>query len=68
MVDERLAPGMQDGEEPEPGAEMLRVAGDHLKRPGRATEQKIVDDLGVLKRERREQLGYREDHVRVGHG
>ena len=33
----------------------------------RGTEQEIVDDPGVLKRERREQLRDREDHVRVGY-
>ena len=68
MVDERLAPGMQDGEESEAGTEMLRVVGDLLKRTGRAAEQEIVDEARVLKRERREQLRHREDHVRVGHG
>ena len=47
---------------------MLRVIGDLLKRLGRAAEQEVVDDLLVLERERREQLRYREDHVRVGHG
>ncbi len=47
---------------------MLRVVGDLLKRPGRGAEQKIVDDLRVLKRERCENPWYREDHVSVGHG
>jgi hypothetical protein len=34
MMDERLAPGMEDSEEPETSAEMLRVVGDLLKRLG----------------------------------
>ena len=47
---------------------MLRVTGDRLKGPGRAAEQEIVDEARVLKRERRQYLRHREDHVRVGHG
>ena len=47
---------------------LLGCLGDLLKRLGRAAEQEVVDDLLVLERERREQLRYREDHVRVGHG
>jgi hypothetical protein len=67
MMDERLAPGMEDGKEPEPGTEMLRVLGDLLERTSRGAEQEIVDDGRVLKRERRQQLRDREDHVRIGH-
>ena len=46
---------------------MLRVVGDLLKRLGRGTQQEIVNDARVLKRERCETLRHREDHVRVGH-
>ncbi len=67
MVHEGLAPGVQDREEPEPCAEMLRVGGDLLERPGRSLEQEVVDDLGVLQRQRRQALRHRENHVRVGH-
>ena len=68
MVDERLAPGVQDREEPEAGAEVTGVQGDLLQRTGCAAQQEVVDDAGVLKRERREGLRQGEDHVRVGHG
>lgn len=67
MMDERLAPGMEDGEEPELSTEMFRVQGDLLKRTGRGTEQEIVDDRWVLKCERRQQVRDREDHVCIGH-
>ena len=67
MMDERLTPGMEDGEEAEPGTEMFRVQGDLLKRLSNRAHQEIVKDLLVLKHERRETLWYREDHVRVGH-
>jgi hypothetical protein len=35
MVNECLAPGVKDGEEPEAGTEVARVLGDLLKRLGR---------------------------------
>ena len=41
MVDERLAPGMEDGEAPEPGAELPRVRGDPLKRTGGAAGREM---------------------------
>jgi len=66
-MDERLAPGMEDDEEPEPRTEMLRVQGDLLKRLGHRPHQEIVQDALVLKHERREHLRHCEDHVRVGH-
>ena len=67
MMDERLTPGMEDGEEPEPGTEMFRVQGDLLKRRGHRAHQEVVQDPLVLKHERREGLRHREDNVRVGH-
>ena len=67
MVHEGLAPGVEDGEEPEAGAEMTGVGGDLLKRPGRRAQQQIVDDLRVLERQRRQALRDREDHVGVRH-
>lgn len=68
MVDERLTPGVEDGEEAEACTEVSGVLGDLLKRLGNGTEQQIVDDPRVLERERCQGLGQREDHMGVGHG
>ena len=46
---------------------MLRVQSDLLKCMGRSTQQEIVDEGRVLKRERRQPLWHREHHVRIGH-
>jgi hypothetical protein len=67
MMDEGLAPGVEDGKESEAGSEVARVGGDLLKRPGRGTQQEIVDDLGVLEGKGRKGLGQGEDHVGIGH-
>ena len=67
MMDEGLAPGVEDGEEPEASAEMAGVGGDLLKRSGCGAQQQGVDDLGVLERERRQALRDREHHVGVAH-
>ena len=67
MMDQRLAPGMQDGEEPDPSAEMFRIQGDFLERSTHSTKQETVDDAWVLERQRCEGLRHREDDVRVGH-
>lgn len=68
MVNECLAPGVEDGEEPEAGAEVAWVLGDLLKRLGRRAQQQVVDDPRVLESERRQRLRQGEHHVRVGHG
>jgi hypothetical protein len=67
MVDLRLAPGVQDSEEPEASAEMLWVVGYLLKGVGTRAEQEVVDDLRVLERQRCQHLRQGENHVRVGH-
>ena len=67
MMDQRLAPGMQDREEPDPCAEMLRVQGDVLERPAHRTKQETVEHAWVLERQRREALRHREHDVRIGH-
>jgi predicted Zn-dependent protease with MMP-like domain len=58
---------MEDGEEPETGAEMARVMSDVLKRVGNRAEQEVVNDLGVLEGKGRKGLGQGEDHVGIGH-
>ena len=53
MMDEGLAPGVEDGKEAEAGTEVAGVGGDLLKRVGRGAQQEVVDDLGVLEGEGR---------------
>lgn len=67
MMDQGLAPGVEDDEEAEASAEVARVGGDLLKRLGGRAQQEVVDDLRALECERRERLGQGEDDVRVGH-
>jgi hypothetical protein len=58
---------MEDGKEPEASTEVARVGGNLLKGPGRGTQQKIVDDLGVLEGQGGKGLRQGEDHVGIGH-
>ena len=44
VMDERLAPGVEDGEEADLGAEMARVGGDRAERLGDGAEEEPVDD------------------------
>ena len=44
-----LAPGMQNGKEPDFGAKMLGVGGDLHQSLGRGVEQHIVEQAGILK-------------------
>ena len=44
VMDERLAPGVEDGEEADLGAEMARVGGDRAERLGDSPEEETVDD------------------------
>lgn len=67
MVDQGLAPGMEDGEEPETGAEMFRVVSDVLKRLGDRAKEEVVDDLRVLQGQGGQGLGQGEDHVGIRH-
>jgi hypothetical protein len=57
VVDEGLAPGVEDGEEAQAGAEVSRVLGNVLERSGHGAEQEAVDHTRVLQREGREELG-----------
>ena len=48
MMDERLAPGVQDGEETDLGAEVAGDGGDRAERLGDGPEEEAVDDGLVL--------------------
>ena len=67
MMDQRLAPGMQDFEKPDPSSEVLRIQGHILKRPAHSAKEQVVDDAWILKRRGREGLRNREYDVSIGH-
>ena len=63
MLDERRAPGMEDGEDADAGAEALGIGRDGDQRLGRDLEQEIVDhrlvligDVGDLRRQREDDV------------
>ena len=64
MMGQRLSPGMQDGDEADPGAQTL--GGERDERLGSSAHQEAVDRLFVLESDlgRRRRQG--EDHVEVG--
>jgi hypothetical protein len=64
VVGQRLSPGMQDGDEADPGAQTL--GGKRHERLGNSAHQQAVDRLLVLESDlgRRRRQG--EDHVEVG--
>ena len=65
MVDERLAPGVEDGEEADLGAEVARVGGDRAERVGDGPEEQTVDDGLVLRGDLGDGRGHGEDDVEV---
>ena len=65
MVDERLAPGVEDGEEADLGAEVARVGGYGAQRLGDSPEQQAVDDGLVLSGDLGDRRGHGEDDVEV---
>jgi hypothetical protein len=67
MQQQVLAPGVQNGEEPDVRAEMLRVARDGEQGFGGRTEQDVIDDLLVLKGDTGQSFGKGEDDVEVLH-
>jgi hypothetical protein len=67
MMDQSLAPGVEDDEEADLSAEVARVGGDLLKRAASRAQEKRVDEVGAVQGERCQALGQREDDVGVGH-
>ena len=65
MMDERLAPGVQDGEEADLGAEVVRLGSDHAERLGGGAEEQTVDDGLVLGGDLGDHRGHGEDDVEV---
>ena len=65
MMDERLTPGVKDGEEADLGAEMARVGRDRTERVGDGAEEQTVDDGLVLGGDLGDGRGHGEDDVEV---
>ena len=65
MVLEVLAPGVEDRQDSDLGPEMLGIDGDLLQRFGGGSEQKAVNLPLILKRDRTERRGKRENHMKV---
>ena len=65
VLDERLSPGVQAGEEADGGAQMLGIGGDGLEGVGRGVKEDRVDDGFVLEREGGDRLRDREDDMKV---
>ena len=64
-MDERLAPGVKDGEEADLGAEVARVGGYRAERLGDGPEEETVDDGLVLGGDFGDRRGHGEDDVEV---
>ena len=64
-MDERLAPGVEDGEEADLGAEMAAVGGYGAQRLGDGPEEKAVDDGLVLGGDLGDRRRHGEDDVEV---
>jgi hypothetical protein len=66
MMMQGLAPGMQDREEAQVGAEMPRIAGDCEEGFGHGLKQTRIERARVLQHDRAEGMREREDHMEVG--
>ena len=65
VMDERLAPGVEDGEEADLGAEVAGVGGDGAQRLGNGPEEETVDDGLVLGGDLGDRRRHGEDDVEV---
>ena len=68
MVDERLAPGVEDGEEADLGAEVAGVSGDRAQGVGDRPEEEAVNDGLVVGGDLGDGRGHGEDDVEVLRG
>jgi len=65
MMGEGLAPGVQDGEEPDLGAEMRGIGGERHQRFGCRAHQDRINGGLVLESDLRGGWWQREDHVEI---
>jgi hypothetical protein len=66
MMMQGVAPGMQDREEAQVGAEMPRIAGDREEGFGHGLQQARLERARVLQPDRAEGMREREDHMEGG--
>ncbi len=67
MQIELLSPSMQDGKEADPGLQIFPERSDFGENFGGGLEQQVVDHGLVLKRERPQLAGQREDDMKILH-
>src|SRR4051794_37639888 len=65
MMVQVLPPGMQDGHQPDLGAEMPGIGSDDAQRLGGGREQDAVDDGLIVERDLSDRRRHREDDVEV---
>ena len=65
MMQQLLAPGMQDGDEADLGAQVLGIGGDGAQGLGAGVEEQIVERGLVLKGDGRDRLGHGKDDVEI---
>jgi len=68
MMSHGLPPGMQNREEPNPGAEPFPIGRDGLERLSRSPKQHAIQESLVLERKGGESLRERENNVEVLNG
>ena len=65
MVLEVLSPGVQDGQQPDLGPEVLRIGSDLLQGLGGGAEQEAIDLPRVPQGDRTEHRRESKDHVKI---
>ncbi len=65
VVFDPLRPGVQDGEESNPGSQPFRIGGHFEKGFGHSSKQNSINDPRVLKRQRSQFMRQREDDVAI---
>ena len=68
VMEQLLAPGMQDAEEPDLSTEAARIKRDRQQRGGAGTEQEIVNLALVLQCQWRDLVRKGEDHMGIAGG
>src|ERR1017187_5799523 len=68
MMLEVLSPGMENAEEHDLRAAVIRITGQFEQRSSTGAEEQIIEQALVLEEESGELVGQGEDDVEVGHG
>ena len=63
-----LSPGMENGNHPGFGSQMLRIFGKATDRLPCRFKQAVIDGLGLMHGQLIQRVGQRKHHVKVGHG